>query len=49
MSKKCDFPKMGYRKHVSPNKTNKEKSKKIVAEQKKRKKEWQDWLVGYNG
>jgi len=46
--KKCDFSKMGYRKHVSTNKRDEKESKKIVADQKKRRKEWKAWLAGYN-
>ena len=47
-TKKCDFEKMGYRYHPKPKKDIK-KTKKILADQKKRKKEWTDWLGGYNG
>ena len=49
MSKKCNFPKMGYREHASTKTKSKKEINKVIADQKKRRKEWKAWLVGYNG
>ena len=43
--KKCDFVKMGYRKHVAK-KANPKKTNKIIAERKRRESEWKKWLTG---
>jgi hypothetical protein len=43
--KKCDFSRMG--KKIIPKRTSdKELTKKIVEDQKKRKKEYNNWLFG---
>ena len=43
--KKCDFVKMGYRKHPVK-KANPEKTKKIIKDRKKRESEWKMLLSG---
>ena len=43
--KKCDFVKMGYRKH-STKKANPEKTKNLINDRKRRESEWKKWLTG---
>ena len=42
--KKCNFPKMKYRKHKRD--SNPERTKKILEEKERRRKEWKTWLTG---
>ena len=41
---KCDFSKMGYRKHIT--KANPKKTKELIADRKRRESEWKKWLTG---
>ena len=42
--KKCDFPKMKYRKHST--KSNPERTRELIEQRKKRESEWKKWLTG---
>ena len=42
--KKCEFKKMKYRRHGV--KANPEKTKKLIEDKQRRKREWNKWLMG---